>query len=67
MKAPGRRLAAALRYVNIIMTSQVRQIDPALSIPSAISLFLSVLAGSALLILPLPGWGWTALRAFLQF
>jgi hypothetical protein len=49
------------------MTSQARQTVPSVPISSVISLFLSGLAGGALLILPIPGWGWTALRAFLQF
>jgi hypothetical protein len=60
-------MAAALRCPHVIMTPQVRQIGRSFSITGSISLLLSVLAGGALLVLPLPGWGWTALRAFLQF
>ena len=60
-------MAEGLRCFEITMTAQVRQIDRHISLPNAIAVSLSALAGSALLILPLPGWGWTALRAFLQF
>jgi hypothetical protein len=60
-------LAAALRRRKIAMTSQVRQTISSVSIQGVMSLFLSGLAGGALLVMPIPGWGWTALRAFLQF
>jgi hypothetical protein len=36
-------------------------------ISTGISLLVSALAGGALLAMPIPGWGWAALRAFLQF
>jgi len=51
----------------LAMTSQIRQGISSVSIRGVASLFLSGLAGGALLVVPIPGWGWTALRAFLQF
>jgi len=49
------------------MTPQSRSFPLSAPLSSAFSILLASLAGAALLVLPIPGWGWTALRAFLQF
>ena len=49
------------------MTPQARSTALSAPISGAIWVLLSGLAGGALLVLPIPAWGWTALRAFLQF
>ncbi|MGH9442221.1 MAG: hypothetical protein ACRD16_08080 [Thermoanaerobaculia bacterium] len=49
------------------MPFQARSLSLSAPLSRVIAFLFSSLAGGALLVLPIPGWGWTALRAFLQF
>ena len=63
-------LAAILRCGEPAKPNMMRTIaeNPALrSVARIVLAANAVLAASALLVVPVPSWGWAALRAFLQF
>ena len=68
--APFGSVAALLRWSKVAKPNMMRAIAqfPALrSLARIVLAANAVLAASALLVIPVPAWGWAALRAFLQF
>ena len=69
---PGlfRGVAALLRWSEFAKPNMMRAIAqfPALrSVARIVLAANAVIAASAMLVVPVPAWGWAALRAFLQF
>jgi len=63
-------VAVLLRYGSSAEPNMMRTIADSPAVRSAARIVLAVnavLAASALMVVPVPSWGWAALRAFLQF
>jgi hypothetical protein len=63
-------MAVLLRYGDFAKPKMMRTIAENPALRSVARIFLAanaVLAASALMVVPVPSWGWAALRAFLQF
>jgi hypothetical protein len=63
-------VAALLRWSEFAKPKIMRAIAQIPALRSVARIVLAanaVIAASALLVVPVPAWGWAALRAFLQF